>query len=54
MRWDHFSGNHRKHRKPETPVDRGNALLRAQEEMREADPRPSEEQVRDMRETDWE
>lgn len=54
MRWDHFSGNHRKKTKPETPVDRGNALLKAQQEMREADPRASEEIVREQRETDWE
>lgn len=54
MRWDNFSGNRRKQTKPATPVDRGNALLKAQQEMREADPRPSEQQVREQRETDWE
>ena len=49
MTWADF----RKRTKPESPVDRGNALLKAQQEMREADPRPSEEIVRDMRETEW-
>jgi hypothetical protein len=53
MRWDHFSGNRRKHTKPETPLDRGNALTRAQEEMRETDPRPAEEIVREQRDTEW-
>lgn len=34
-------------------VDRGNALIKAQQEMRDADPRLSEEVVREMREDDW-